>query len=45
MSDRLAELKRKRAARTDREGKPKGGWAPNVAEIDAEIARLEAENG
>lgn len=45
MSDRLADLRRKLAARTDREGKPKGGWAVNVAELKAEIARLEALNG
>lgn len=38
MSDRLDQLKAKLAAR-----KGRGGFRGNVAEIEAEIARLEAE--
>ncbi len=45
-TERLAELRRKReASLRGRNGPPMAGYAERVKAIEAEIERLEAENG
>ena len=41
VNPRIAKLLARLAARTDREGKPRPGYAENVAAIRAELAVLE----
>lgn len=43
MQQRLADVKRKRAASVDMEGKPLPGYAERVTMIDREIAALESD--
>lgn len=42
-TQRLAQLKAMKAARSQADGNPRKGYAKNVASLGAEIAKLEAK--